>query len=153
MFAILGDRVPGSRFLDLFAGTGANGLEALSRGAATAHFVEVSKAASQIIRDNIRSLEFEACATLTTGVLPSVLSRISGRMLPFDIIFADPPYESDLLEHLLRDERLPRLLAPGGCLVVEAGRRGELPQGVWYVDSTRDYGDTRLFFLATPPSV
>ena len=150
LFAILADRIPGARFLDLFAGTGANGLEALSRGARSAHFVEQAQKAQEIIRENIRKLEFESLSHLTGGTLPSVLSSFTAQELRFEIIFADPPYESALLHKLLSNPHLPNLLAPGGVLIVEVGRRGEVSAPLWRLDSTRDYGDTRLFFLSTP---
>lgn len=147
LFAILAPRVPGTRFLDLFAGTGANGLEALSRGAEAAHFVEASRSAVELILDNVRNLEFDEQATVTTGKLPSVLCRMTDQVPPFDIIFADPPYESELLESLLVHPALAPMLVPGGVLVVETGRKGQPRLADWQVESIRDYGDTRLFFL------
>ena len=77
LFSILGDRVPGARFLDLFAGTGANGLEALSRGARTAVFVECARAALAVLRENIARLELEAQSEVLTGELPGALSRLA----------------------------------------------------------------------------
>jgi 16S rRNA (guanine(966)-N(2))-methyltransferase RsmD len=147
LFAILGSRVPGARFLDLFAGTGANGLEALSRGAREACFVEASKSAVALIRENIGRLEFDAQCTVVTGVLPAALARLA-RTSPYEIVFADPPYESELLARLLASPHLPPLLVPGGTLVMEAGRHAEVAGAGWSVDSIRDYGDTRLFFLS-----
>jgi 16S rRNA (guanine966-N2)-methyltransferase len=149
LFAILAPRVPGARFLDLFAGTGANGLEALSRGAREAHFVEQSKAAVLLIRENIRRLDFESQCSVTLGVLPSVLARLAAGTPPFDIVFADPPYESELVERLLASPHLRPLLVPDGVLVVETGRRTTPTWAPWNVDSIRDYGDTRLFFLGS----
>jgi 16S rRNA (guanine966-N2)-methyltransferase len=152
LFAILAPRVQGARFLDLFAGTGANGLEALSRGAHAAHFVDASRTAVELVRENIQRLEFQSESTVTAGTLPAVLKRLPVSAAAFDIAFADPPYDSPLLDGLLDCPYLPPLLAPGAVLVVETGRKGEPVWGPWTVDSIRDYGDTRLFFVSFRPT-
>ncbi len=147
LFSILGARVQGARFLDLFAGTGANGLEALSRGARSAVFVESARAAVAILRENITRLEFEAESDVVASPLPGALSRLAGHA-PFDIAFADPPYESTLLSDLLASPAFPALLSPTAVLVAETGRKARGEWAGWDVDSVRDYGDTRLFFLS-----
>jgi 16S rRNA (guanine966-N2)-methyltransferase len=93
-FAVLGDRVHGARVLDLFAGTGAVGLEALSRGADTAVFVEPHRPAALLIQTNIDSLG-PAPDRATVLVQPAVtaLTMLSRRQLVFDLVWADPPFE------------------------------------------------------------
>ena len=152
LFSILGDRVADACFLDLFAGTGANGLEALSRGARKAVFVESARAAMVALRENIERLEFVEECEVINRPLPGALSRLV-TLAPFDIVFADPPYASSLLADLLAAPALPGLLAPGAVFVAEAGRTSTGEWAGWTTDSVRDYGDTRLFFLRpNPPS-
>lgn len=147
LFSILGERVRDARFLDLFAGTGANGLEALSRGAHQAVFIESARQALALIRENIERLEFAEACVVVNGSLPGALARVAGSE-PFDIVFADPPYESAQLSLLLASPELPKLLAPGAPVVVETGRKSGAAWPGWDVDSVRDYGDTRLLFLS-----
>jgi 16S rRNA (guanine966-N2)-methyltransferase len=88
LFNILAPRIEGSTFLDAYAGTGAAGIEALSRGAARAIFVEKNRATVEVIRDNLHSLGIESRAEVFTAKALTVLERVSA-----DIIFLDPPYE------------------------------------------------------------
>lgn len=88
LFNILSPRIEGITFLDAYAGTGAVGIEALSRGAARSIFIEKSRAAVEIIRDNLQTLKVENRAEVYTGKAATVLERLAA-----DIIFLDPPYE------------------------------------------------------------
>lgn len=88
LFNVLAPRLADTVFLDLYAGTGAVGIEALSRGARRAIFVERSRAAAQVIRDNVQALRLEGRAEVFTSKPAPVLERISG-----EIVFLDPPYE------------------------------------------------------------
>jgi len=88
LFNILAPRIEGVTFLDAYAGTGAVGIEALSRGAARSIFIEKSRAAVEIIRDNLQTLKIENRAEVYTGKAAAVLERLAA-----DIIFLDPPYE------------------------------------------------------------
>jgi 16S rRNA (guanine966-N2)-methyltransferase len=93
LFNILGMRVEGSRFLDLFAGTGAIGIEAISRGAAFAVFVENHSAAVRLIRENLASLGIEARARIIAANAVSAIAKLDKSPFgPFDFIFLDPPY-------------------------------------------------------------
>ena len=89
LFNVLAPRLADTVFLDLYAGTGAVGIEALSRGARRAIFVERSRAAAQVIRDNVQALGLEGRAEVFTSKPAPVLERISGG----EIVFLDPPYE------------------------------------------------------------
>jgi 16S rRNA (guanine966-N2)-methyltransferase len=131
--------VDGARVLDLFAGSGALGLEALSRGAASVTFVESDRVACRTISDNLERLELTG-ARVTCGDAVSALRRESRR---YDLILVDPPYESwtELEPQLAR--HLPGLLAPGGLLVVETGQRTE-PQLPLPLRTSRRYGSARL---------
>lgn len=138
--SILQEALPGARVLDLFAGSGALGLEALSRGAATADFVELSPRSLEALRENIASLNLGARATVHRGDA----LRFAERLAPgaYDVTFADPPYNRDDAERLValhRQTPFTRILA------VEHPAGSPLSG-----DDTRRYGDTALTFCYAP---
>lgn len=119
LFNILQADVPGSYFLDLFAGSGQIGLEALSRGAAYAVFIENNRKAAKCIEDNIAFTKFtKESKLLTTDVLNGLL-MLEGKYR-FDLIFMDPPYRQNLEADALRFLASSSLLKPETLLVVEA---------------------------------
>ena len=128
VFNILMGRTASSKVLDLFAGSGAMGIEALSRGAAKAVFVELNPAASEVIRINIENCGFTGVSHVIVGKLPGALKHLRCKERDFDIIFVDPPYEKglarDMLDSLV-DEDEPR---PGGLVVVEHSERDGMPE-------------------------
>lgn len=119
LFNIIQDDIPGSYFLDLFAGSGQMGLEAVSRGAEYAVFVENNKKACTCISDNIRFTKFEKQTRLMQADVISAIHSMEG-MYQFDIIFIDPPYkksyEKEVLEHLADSS----LLKENTLIIVEA---------------------------------
>ncbi len=122
LFNSLGQFFDGGEVLDLYAGTGALGIEALSRGCERATFVETSGRAVAAIRENLRRANFEERGEVVRGdVAGEVLGKLEGGGRRFDLIFADPPYKISGLK--LRDvvRRLPALLTPSGRVVVESG--------------------------------
>ena len=152
VFSSLGELVSGARVLDLYAGSGALGIESLSRGAASVLFVEESTTACRIIEENLLSTR------LAGGMVrPGRVSQIL-RSLPsspgFDLIFADPPYargpeEREELKTLLETPTLPTLLRPGGCFVLESWSKSRLPPApVWHSLRERRYGETLVTYLA-----
>ncbi len=170
VFNILGERVDGARVWDLFAGTGASGIEAISRGARRVVFVEKNGRALDVIRGNLRDLgpEAEAAAVLLRGDAwdPPVMHRglfgdggepadgdqASDAEIAPDLIFLDPPYslvEEDPVKSVYRARRLAHRLAPGGCLVFH------FENGVLDVDDfdddlgvdLRHYGGSAIAFL------
>jgi 16S rRNA (guanine(966)-N(2))-methyltransferase RsmD len=134
--------------LDLYAGTGALGIEALSRGAARAVFVERSNASLVALRRNLLALELDACARVVRGDVRSALRRLAGERLRFDLVLADPPYAERALAAPLSLLVSGELLAPGATVVVERSRRHPLPPvaGLVFRESRR-YGDTELEWL------
>jgi 16S rRNA (guanine966-N2)-methyltransferase len=148
LFSILGDRVDGCRFLDLYAGTGAVGLEALSRGAAFAHFVEESRKARDLIQRNVELLRFQDQSQISSGSLPSALERLFRDGSTYDLVFADPPYQTEEAHRLLDYAGLPRLCSAGALLIIETDRGGVAAAAGWQSTSVRDYGDTRLCLFA-----
>jgi 16S rRNA (guanine966-N2)-methyltransferase len=141
LFSVLGDRVPGARVLDLFAGSGALGIEALSRGAAEATFVDSAPAAVRALRSNLTAL----------GAHAEVRSQDVGRFLAgapqaarqYDLVFLDPPYRLAARLGGPLSQTLPAVLAPGAAVVAESDRRSPLELQLPLHDERR-YGDTLI---------
>ncbi len=144
--SIKGFALEDARVLDLFAGTGALGLEALSRGAAYAHFVEESAEARGIIRRNIDALSVSGQARLYRR--DATRLGDAGTLRPFDLVFADPPYGKGLAEKALAAARSGGWLNPRAIAVIEerADAGFSPPAGFSLLDK-RQYGDTAIFFL------
>jgi 16S rRNA (guanine966-N2)-methyltransferase len=137
LFSILRDRLSGAVVLDLYAGSGALGLEALSRGAASCVFVERSTRAAKILEANVAHVGLGG--SVERRSVESALPRLRG---PFDIVFVDPPYpEDDAKVHTVLEGIAP-LLDGGGVLVLhrQARSRVEVPEFLTSVDQRR-YGD------------
>ncbi|MDP3969605.1 MAG: 16S rRNA (guanine(966)-N(2))-methyltransferase RsmD [Nocardioides sp.] len=137
----------GLRVLDLYAGTGAVGLEALSRGAAVATFVEHDRRAAQVLRQNVASLALPGGEVVVGSV-----SRVVGvpAREPYDLVFADPPYPlaEDDLAGVLAALVTGAWLAPDAVVVVERSGRSpapRLPEGI-APDRRKDYGETSLWY-------
>lgn len=139
-FSILGDAIPGARVLDLFAGSGALGLEALSRGAAHATFVELSARSIKALHANVAALDVADRATIHRGDVLRFVARLPERA--FDVAFADPPYTTDQAEALrdrFRDLPFARVLG------IEHRSALELAGG-----TTRRYGGVAITFFHVP---
>lgn len=148
VFNMLGRDLTGYTVLDLFAGTGAFGIDALSRGAASAVFVDSSPGAVELIARNIGLCGFQRVssvvkADLTVGI---DLGDRPGTPARFDVIFIDPPYRSGLVPRLCRQIVADGLLKPGGCVVAETGRNETLSGTFEGLVSgrVRTYGDTKI---------
>lgn len=111
-----------SRFLDLFSGSGAIGIEALSRGAASCTFVEQSREAAGCIRDNLAKTHLEDKAALMECDVFSALHRMSDREKPFDIVFMDPPYNHDLELQVLELLKNVQYIDSDTTIIVEASK-------------------------------
>ena len=141
LFSILADRVADARVLDLFAGSGALGIEALSRGAAEATFVDTAPAALRAVRANLEALGGEA--EVRRSDARRFLGAASAAARYYDLVFLDPPYR---LAGRLGDEltaALPAVLAPGAAVIVESDRRAPLELVLPLLDERR-YGDTLI---------
>jgi 16S rRNA (guanine966-N2)-methyltransferase len=136
----------GARVLDLFAGTGALGIEALSRGAAKCVFIEEAAEARGIIRDNVEALGLVGRSKIFRRDATS-LGEV-GTMQPFDIVFADPPYGQRLGERAAESALAGGWLMPAAMVVLEeaASAGFALPAGFSLADE-REYGDTIIRFL------
>ena len=150
IFSSLGELVIGGRVLDLFAGTGALGIEALSRGAASALFVEETAAAISAIERNLARTKIEGRIRKQDVF---AFLRSARPPEPFHIIFADPPYEKtksgDAYTQLLLDSHeLAGLLEPLGVFVLEKRPGEKIPASLlWSVTRARRYGATEVLFL------
>ena len=143
-FSLIG-AVDGATVLDLFAGSGAMGLEALSRGAAAATFVESDRAACRLIQQNLEKLRLTGARVVCADAVWTL--RQDPRA--YDLVLVDPPYEAwGELEPKLA-ARLPRVLAPDGLLVVETSARVE-PQLPLALRTSRRYGSARLTLFEHP---
>jgi 16S rRNA (guanine966-N2)-methyltransferase len=139
LFSVLGPSVGGARVLDLYAGSGALGIEALSRGAATAVFVDRAPAAIKAIRANLAALDIEAEVLLMAA--RTALRTATRRGEAYDLVFLDPPYRHDAELGRELSEALPAVLAPGARVVSESDRRDRLALDLHLTDERR-YGDT-----------
>ena len=153
LFNVLGPEVRGSRFLDLFAGTGAIGIEALSRGAAEAVFVENHAPAAALIRRNLESLGIRNGATVLAVDALRGMAMLAGRkknkISGFNYIFLDPPYAAaNQYARVLESLGSRNLLAPGGVVIAEHRRSFELPEeaGAFECYRVLEQGDAALSF-------
>ena len=148
VFNILGPTLDGLHVLDLFAGTGAFGIEALSRGAASCVFVESERSAARILAGNLEALGIRSGARLVVQPFERATAHLGAAGGPFDIVFLDPPYgPGDLFRAIrLADQR--RLLASGGILIAEHDLELPMPEreGSLACSRTARYGGTCLTF-------
>ena len=131
--------VDGASVLDLFAGSGALGLEALSRGAASVTFVESDKDACRTIADNLAKLRLTGARVACADAVWTLRRETRS----YDLVLVDPPYEAWAGLETRLAEHLPRVLAPDGLLVVETGARTE-PALPLPIRTSRRYGSARL---------
>jgi 16S rRNA (guanine966-N2)-methyltransferase len=145
LFAILGDRVPEARVLDLYAGSGAIGIEALSRGAEHADFVERDRSALKALRANLERTRLEGASVHEADVERFLASAEGG----WDVVVLDPPYEVRAIVAPLR--ALVPHLAPGASVAIKHFWRTETPEikGL-AVTRQRRFGETMLTFLEAP---
>ena len=148
IFQILADDVIGARGLDLFAGCGGLGLEALSRGAREVVFVEHSGTAAAAIERNLAALGCTDRGCVVQKHVLRFLREPSLRERSFDVIFADPPYRRDLLRNTLALIADGDLLSEGGTLIAELWKKDVLPEQIGSLNCflERTYGDTKVSF-------
>lgn len=149
LFDILGPRVAGAEVLDLFAGSGAVGIEALSRRAARAVFVERDRAAVAALRQNLVRLGLEPRARVLVRDVEAALSELVRRGARFDLVFLDPPYAGDLAARILAVLGKGAPLAPGGLVIAQHRTKSALPEieGRLRRLRTRRFGETSLTFF------
>jgi len=152
IFSSLGELVIGARVLDLFAGTGALGIEALSRGAGSALFVEQDRQSVSAIEKNLSKAKL--AGQVRQQDVFGFLKNAAATAGKFRIVFADPPYDKmksseRFTDKLLTNETLPRLLESGGVFVLEKRPGEEVPPTtLWQVSRQKTYGATEVLFLS-----
>ena len=149
LFNILGAAVSGSTFVDLYAGTGAVGIEALSRGARHVIFAEQHAPAAALIRRNLESLGIGAEAEVLSMSVARAIERLETRNVHAQYIFLDPPYAADAeYDSALEILRESPIVAPGARVIVEHLRKRELPERVGELELARvvEQGDAALSF-------
>ncbi len=140
------EKLQGARVLDLFAGTGALGLEALSRGASYGVFIEESAEGRGLIRTNVEAFGLTGRTKIFRRDATSLGE--AGTMQPFDLVFADPPYGKALGERALESARTGKWLAPGAlCVFEESAGAGFQPAPGFTIVDERSYGDTVIRFI------
>ncbi len=161
IFSSLGETVIGARCLDLFAGTGSIGLEALSRGAVSCVFVEKNKHSLSLLKKNMEKTRLEGTVFPADAV--SCLEQFARKEERFDLVFADPPFtkrtdiknnlvsnpeQRHFARELLESEFLPRILAPGGTFILDSYNldRFDIP-APWSNLREKVYGQVRVQFL------
>jgi 16S rRNA (guanine966-N2)-methyltransferase len=146
LFSILGARVEGARMLDLFAGTGAIGFEAASRGAAAVVAVESHRETARAIEEAAQNLAVDKVVSIFAAPAERALYRLEG---PFDLVYLDPPYSDEVPLQLFRLLLERALLAPDALVVYEHAAKRMLPEIPGYRSVREEvYGDVALAFLA-----
>ncbi|WP_300268731.1 16S rRNA (guanine(966)-N(2))-methyltransferase RsmD [Microbacterium sp.] len=142
------DAIAGARVLDLYAGSGALGLDALSRGGASDDLVERSRAAASVIRRNLHVVT-KAMGTASARVHESGVGAFLGRVTgPFDLVFSDPPYDVDDQQMTADLLALAPLLSADAIVIIERTRRSAAPEAIGLeVFREKQYGDTALWWL------
>jgi 16S rRNA (guanine(966)-N(2))-methyltransferase RsmD len=142
LFNILAPRIAGARVLDAFAGTGALGIEAMSRGAAAVTFIERDRRAQALIQANLAQCGIHTGYNLVGGAVERVVTTVDA---PFDIVLLDPPYTMPGHTALMK---IDALVAPGGVAVLEHARRAEAPEQAGRLKRVRQVtsGDSMLSF-------
>ncbi len=145
MFSMIQDRLEGARVLDLFAGTGSLGLEALSRGADMCVFCDDSRDSLSIIRDNIAHCRAEGCSRVISGDYRKALSELQGGK-DTDIIFLDPPYRKEMLPEVMESLSEGDILAPDGVVICEHEKHTLLPDSFYGFEKlkSKQYGKVVL---------
>jgi 16S rRNA (guanine(966)-N(2))-methyltransferase RsmD len=148
LFNIVGPSVEDSLFVDLYAGTGAIGIEAISRGAREVFFIDRDPACISLVRQNLESLDIRTGIEVITADAERGLEKLAARRLIADFIFFDPPYNDDGYCDLLEYLDASHLVAPQGIVIAEHSSKLELPERLVRLERTRllEQGDAALSF-------
>ncbi|MCL1878874.1 MAG: 16S rRNA (guanine(966)-N(2))-methyltransferase RsmD [Defluviitaleaceae bacterium] len=152
LFNILAPRIRGARFLDTFCGSGAIGVEALSRGASQAVFVDCSQAAIRAVRSNLSKTRLSESAVVLETSAKNAIARLAAQNQQFDIIFIDPPYGSGFLQQTLAQISQSKLLTESGIIIAETDTvetdtiDNEKTDDLMPIES-RTYGRTKFMFF------
>lgn len=145
VFSSIHHKIYGSRALDLFSGSGALGIELLSRGASEVIMVEASPALERVLVENLNKTKLSANAKVIIKDVYAVLNAIDG---PFDLILLDPPYFSGDIERVLEVVKKRRLLNEGGLVVAEHDHQDVFGHDGWILEKKKKYGKIGVSFLS-----
>ena len=148
LFNIIASYIDDSVVLDLFAGTGSLGIEALSRGAKSAVFSDSNEKSVDIIKKNLEHTKFIDRSEVFLGDAQLILKKLSHQRKKFDIIFLDPPYRNEIVPKILHDLEIDDVLADRVLIIAETDISDELPDetGTLIVSKIQKYGSTKLTF-------
>ena len=150
LFSSLGDQVRAATFLDLYAGSGAIGIEALSRGAAEALFVERDPEVAKVIRENLEITGLSASARVVVDDVHNFVGRPPDA--PFDLVMVDPPFATGLPSVVLAELRTYRFLTDESLVILRlSSKTTDRPGDDWSFDRERRYGDSTLLYLRQKP--
>ena len=149
IFNILGGKIEGKLVLDLYAGTGNLGIEAISRGAREVIFIEKSREALKIIERNLLACQMKDRSEILLKDVIQAIGHLKGKGECFDLVFVDPPYEKGLIRRTLEKLVAARIYHEDSILVIQHDRREPLPDtsGSWNLIRQRRIGDTLISFL------
>ncbi|MEK6801632.1 MAG: 16S rRNA (guanine(966)-N(2))-methyltransferase RsmD [Nitrospirota bacterium] len=153
LFSILGERTTGARVLDLYAGTGSIGIEALSRGAAHVTFVEADRQALRLLNSNLEQCGLQQSANVCACQVSQFFRQATQWSGPYDIVFCDPPYQLTPELIAMAQEWNAGWLTDAAVVILEHGKKAEIPQTLGLLSQVKryDYGDTALTrFQLTP---
>lgn len=147
IFNVLQNEIVDASFLDLFAGSGIVGIEAVSRGAKEAVFIEKNPRHYKLLKENLKGLDFENKTFL--GDTTSIIEKFEENR--FDIIFSDPPYKTDLNNKILEIISRKKLLKDGGILILESNKDEDFSSEIvsfgYELIKEKTYGDTKVLYL------
>ncbi|MCI2431371.1 16S rRNA (guanine(966)-N(2))-methyltransferase RsmD [Candidatus Acetothermia bacterium] len=154
LFSILGESIQEARFLDLFAGTGSVGIEALSRGAASCVFVDHSPEACALIEKNLKRVGADGHSPLHAEIYQldafRAIELFHRQKLQFDLVFVGPPYGQELADRALKHIAQHSILSAGAQVITEVFKKESLAEnyGALVLADSRSYGDNRLCFYS-----
>ncbi|SDW01568.1 16S rRNA (guanine(966)-N(2))-methyltransferase RsmD [Marininema mesophilum] len=153
LFQVIGPFFAGGWVLDLFAGSGSLGLEALSRGADRAIFIDQARGSIEAVRRNVKATRMEEKAEVYKRDARATLRTLKGRGVSFQLIFLDPPYKDGILPDIIQSIDEGNLLAEDGWLIAEHGRDETLPAAVGSLvqERTLTYGDIQIALFTREP--
>lgn len=150
LFNIIGPDIPGSRFLDLFSGTGGIGIEALSRGSSFCAFVENDGRAVKCIRENLQHTRLEPDALLIPKNVLSAINDLALKKYSFDIVYMDPPYKAGYEESVLEALHRSGILNPDSLVIIEADRHNDfsfIEHSGFRIERVKEYKTNKHVFL------
>ena len=148
IYNMIGTGIRGSVFLDLFSGTGAMGIEALSRGANKVYFVDSDRRSYELTQYNIKSARLEENALIYNMEAERALEQFESQGVKFDIIFLDPPYNKGIVQKILQQLEKYNIMQDEGTAIVETDRSEETPEsiGKFFREREKNYAATKITF-------